>query len=104
MKRGERLSFRGTIYLVGIVLLLLGLGPVILAAVSDAVAGWAGCEITPPLAKGPAASCLIGGSDWGAWLHTLSILRWTWAFTLPVAAMGAAIILLRIVMDLLRRH
>ena len=97
-------GFRGTIYLVGIVLLLLGLGPLILSVVSDAVAGWAGCSITPALAEGPAAPCLIGGNDWGPWLHELSILRWTLAFTLPVAALGAAIVALRIGIDIWERR
>jgi hypothetical protein len=97
-------GFRGTIYLVGIVLAILGLGPVVLSVLADGVAGWAGCEITPPLAEGPAAPCLIGGGDWGPWLHELSILRWSLAFTLPVGVMGAAIVVLRIGMDLWPRR
>jgi hypothetical protein len=98
------LSFRGTIYLVGIVLLALGLGPAVLSWLADAVAGWAGCTVTAPLAEGPAAPCLIGGSDWGESLHQLSLLRWSWVFTLPVAALGAAIVALRIGIDIWERR
>ena len=88
----------------GGLLLILGLGPAVLSSLADAVAGWAGCTVTPALAEGPAAPCLIGGSDWGEGLHRVSILRWTLAFTLPVAAMGAAILVIRVGMDLWQRR
>jgi hypothetical protein len=99
------LSFRGTIYLVGIALVLLGLGPVILSAVADAVAARAGCVVrTPVLGAETVEPCLIGGHDWGMLLHQMSLLRWSWVFALPVAAMGAAILALRIGIDIWERR
>ncbi len=49
-------------------------------------------------------TCMIGGREVGELLYGLSLLRWIWVFSLPVAVIGAAMIVLRVVMDVVQRR
>jgi hypothetical protein len=96
-------SFRRTVYLMGWVFLLLGIGPLVVSALAGWIAGMAGCTLEKT-AEDQAVTCMIGGSDRGELLYGLSLLRWIWVFSLPVAVIGAAMIVLRFGMDVLRRR
>ena len=77
------------------------------AAAELAIASWRNSFFSaghPVRIASARAGNVIGGGDWGPWLHELSILRWSLAFTLPVGVMGAAIMVLRIGMDLWPRR
>lgn len=96
-------SFRRTVYVMGWVFLLLGIAPLVISALADWIGATAGCTLEKT-AEDQTIVCMIGGSDRGELLYGLSLLRWIWVFSLPVAVIGAAMIVLRVVMDVLRRR
>jgi hypothetical protein len=87
----------------GWVFLLLGIAPLVISALAGWVAGWAGC-VLEKTAEDQVVTCMIGGGDWGEMLYGLTLLHWIWVFSLPVAAIGAAVIVLRVVMDAMQRR
>lgn len=97
------MGFRRTVYVLGWLFLLLGIAPLVISALAGWVAGWAGCTLEKT-SEDQIVTCMIGGGDWGELLYGLTLLRWIWVFTLPVAVIGAAVIALRVVMDVVQRR
>jgi hypothetical protein len=97
------MGFRRTVYAMGWVFLLLGIAPLAISALAGWVAERAGCALEKT-SEDQVVTCMIGGGDWGELLYGLTLLRWIWVFSLPVAAIGAAIIVLRVVMDAMERR
>ncbi len=96
-------SFRGMVYLLGWLFLLLGVAPLLISAVAGWTAEGAGCTLEKTV-EDQTVTCMIGGREVGELLYGLSLLRWIWVFSLPVAVIGAAMIVLRVVMDVVQRR
>jgi hypothetical protein len=74
---------------IGAALVLIGVLPVALAFLAAGIASAAGCV----LHEGFANACVIGGTDWGETLYTLFVMGWLALMTLPLAALGLAVLL-----------
>jgi len=82
-----------------VVLIVLGLAPIFCAFLAAAIAGLNGCTLN----EGHANPCIIAGSDWGNALSSMFIMAWLGVASLPLAGLGAFLLVVAGIARLLRR-
>jgi hypothetical protein len=88
---------RRVLYIVGLVALVAGLAPGVSLLIASAVAAAAGCT----LHEGFASPCPVLGVDLGGALYVLFASGWFLLVTMPLAVLGAGLLLVMGLIDLL---
>ncbi|MGZ9810302.1 hypothetical protein ACXN5S_07530 [Pseudoroseicyclus sp. H15] len=77
-----------TLFLIGLVLVLIGLAPIASVALASLLADRAGCE----LHEGYANACIIAGKDRGDMLYTMFVAGWLMLMTIPLGFIGLVLL------------